>query len=181
MSAPATLNPAAAAQPAPVQDHLKTTGAPSLEELRAVGMLPSRDEMTGKACLCIECIEEIPCNPCETSCPHGAITIGNPITNLPVIDRAKCTACGLCIPACPGLAITLKQIKGERASIRFPWEYLPLPAKGQAVQMVDREGGVVCEGTVLSAANPARNDRTTIVMAEFPAEFAETVVSIRRM
>lgn len=181
MSAPETMKRTAPAQQTSVQEHLKTTGAPSLEELKAAGMLPSREEMTGKACLCIECIEEIPCNPCETSCPHGAITVGNPITNLPVIDREKCTACGICIPACPGLAITIKQIKGERASIRFPWEYLPLPMKGQVVQMVDREGCVVCDGIVQSAVNPARNDRTTTVMAEFPAEFAEMIVSIRRI
>ena len=34
----------------------------------------------------IECAENIPCNPCETSCPKGAISVGEPITNLPVVD-----------------------------------------------------------------------------------------------
>jgi len=159
---------------------LKTTGAPSLEELRAVGMLTTLADLEEKACLCIECVEEIPCNPCETSCPQNALTVGSPITNLPVIDREKCILCGLCIPACPGLAITIKSVDGDKARIRFPWEYLPLPAKGQKVEMVDRQGQVVCHGVVIAAINPARNNRTAVVTAEFPKEFVENVISIRR-
>lgn len=159
---------------------LKTDGAPTLEELRAAGMLPSRDEMGGKGCLCIECVEEIPCNPCETSCPQGAITVGSPITNLPRIDRSKCTVCGLCLPACPGLAITIKRIQGDTATVRFPWEYLRAPKAGDEVDMVDRRGAVRCRGTVASVSNPARNDRTAVVTATFPAEYADEIISMRR-
>ena len=161
-------------------ESLKTTGAPSLDELRSAGMLPSVADSGNKGCVCIECIEEIPCNPCETSCPQGALTVGSPITNLPVIDRNKCTLCGLCIPACPGLAITIKSIQGDKARIRFPWEYLPLPLKGQSVEMVDRQGQAVCSGVVIVAINPARNNRTAVVTAEFPGEFVDEVISIRR-
>ncbi len=161
-------------------ESLKTTGAPSLEELRQAGMLPTIEDLAKRACVCIECVEEIPCNPCETGCPHGALTVGYPITNLPLIDREKCTLCGLCIPACPGLAITIKSIHGEKARIRFPWEYLPLPVAGEEVEMVDRVGQAVCKGYVTSAMNPVRNDRTAVVMAEFPVEFVQDVVSIRR-
>lgn len=159
---------------------LKRTGAPSLEELRAAGVLPSREELARRPCVCVECIEEIPCNPCETSCPSGALTVGEPITKLPVVDREKCTACGLCIPACPGLAITLKAIKGELAVIRFPWEYLPMPEPGEVAEMVDRMGETVCEGKVTAVSNPPRNNRTAVVTAEFPAEAVERVISIRR-
>lgn len=161
-------------------ESLKTTGAPSLEELRAAGMLPSMGDMEKRACVCMECVEEIPCNPCETSCPQGALRVGNPITNLPVIDREKCTICGLCVPACPGLAITIKSIKGEAARIRFPWEYLPMPTVGQEVEMVDRFGRTACTGRVIAVSNPARNNRTAVVTAEFPREFAQEVISIRR-
>lgn len=164
-----------------VKPGLKTDGAPTLDELRAVGMLPGREEMGGRGCLCIECIEEIPCNPCETSCPQGAITVGSPITNLPRIDRSKCTVCGLCLPACPGLAITIKKVDGETATIRFPWEYLPAPKAGDEVGMVDRGGAVRCQGRVVSIANPTRNDRTAIVTASFPSEFVDEIVSMRRI
>ncbi len=159
---------------------LKTTGEPSLVELRSAGMLPAVADFGNKGCVCIECIEEIPCNPCETSCPQGALSVGSPITNLPVIDREKCTVCGLCIPACPGLAITIKSIQGDKARIRFPWEYLPLPAAGQEADMVDRSGRVMCTGRILAVGNPSRNNRTAVVTAEFPVEFADEVISIRR-
>jgi Fe-S-cluster-containing hydrogenase component 2 len=159
---------------------LKTRGAPSLSELAAAGMLPSMEDMARSACLCIECVEEIPCNPCETSCPHGAIKVGDPITNLPVFDRSKCTACGLCIPACPGQAITIKQIQGDLATIRFPWEYVPVPSAGDAVDMLDRYGDTVCRGKILGANTAKRNDRTVILTAEFPAGFSQQVITIRR-
>jgi ferredoxin len=159
---------------------LKIDGAPSLEELRSAGMLPSIDEMEKKACVCIECVEEIPCNPCETSCPQDALKVGEPITNLPLIDREICTVCGLCIAACPGLAITIKSIAGDRARIRFPWEYLPLPIKGQIVGMVDRCGEALCEGIVIAVHNPIRNNRTAVVTAEFPREFVQEIISMRR-
>jgi ferredoxin len=159
---------------------LKIDGAPSLEELDSVGMLPSIDDMEKKACVCIECVEEIPCNPCETSCPQDALKVGEPITNLPLIDRDICTACGLCIAACPGLAITIKSITGDKARIRFPWEYLPLPAKGSTVSMVDRCGEVLCKGLVIAVLNPIRNNKTAVVTAEFPREFVQEVISMRR-
>jgi len=159
---------------------LKVDGAPSLDELRAAGMLPGVDELALHSCICIECVEEIPCNPCETSCPQAALFVGSPITNLPVIDRNKCTLCGLCIPACPGLAITMKGIHNEQARIKFPWEYLPLPKSGDRVNMVDRMGEVLCAGIVLSVVNPLRNKNTTVVTAEYPPEFINEVISMER-
>ncbi len=36
---------------------------------------------------------------CARACPFGAITMSE--ENLPVIDRAKCTACGVCAQTCP--------------------------------------------------------------------------------
>ncbi len=159
---------------------MKVDGAPSLDELRKANMLPSRAELEKRPCVCIECVEEIPCNPCETSCPQHALMVGSPITNLPNIDRDKCTVCGLCIAACPGLAITIKSVHGTAARIRFPWEYLPLPEVGAQVEMVDRLGEPVCPGVVLAVSNPIRNNRTAVVTAEFAAEYVDDVISIRR-
>lgn len=160
---------------------LKVDGAPSLEELKAADMLPSIEAMEKGPCVCIECVEEIPCNPCETSCPHLALTVGEPITNLPQIDRELCTVCGLCIAACPGLAITIKSIHGDKAKIRFPWEYLPYPQAGQVVQMVDRLGNALCMGKVVSVINPVRNNKTAVVTAEFPREFVQEAISMQRI
>ncbi len=160
---------------------LKTTGAPSIAELEAAGMLPNAGQLAAGPCLCVECIEEIPCNPCETACPRGAIVVGIPITNLPVIDLSKCTACGLCIPACPGLAVTIKDGSGDEAVIRFPYEYLPLPEAGQKVTMCDRQGEPVCEGTVRLVNRATRNDRTAVVTAVFDKSVITEVISMVRL
>ncbi|PKL08652.1 MAG: 4Fe-4S ferredoxin [Spirochaetae bacterium HGW-Spirochaetae-7] len=160
---------------------LKVKGAPSLAELRAAGMLPSVEDLSKGACLCIECVEEIPCNPCETSCPQGAIAVGTPITNLPVLDGSKCTACGLCIAACPGLAIMMKDGSGDEAVIRFPYEYFPLPEVGQKVTMCDRMGKAVCVGTIKRVDTPKRNDRTAVVTAAFDKSMIAEVVSMVRL
>ena len=161
-------------------DDLKTHGCPSLDELRAAGCLPSREEMEKRACLCIECLEEIPCNPCETSCPSGAIIVGDPITNIPVFDKNKCTACGQCLAACPGLAIFMKQIKGSTATVRFPWEYVPMPKEGEEAEMVGRDGCFVCRGKVIKVTLSRNFNKTALVTAEFPAEFVDEVISIAR-
>ncbi|MGE4357923.1 MAG: RnfABCDGE type electron transport complex subunit B [Candidatus Omnitrophota bacterium] len=44
---------------------------------------------------------------CVKICPFGAIYVDKE-KNLPVIDEEKCTACGLCIKACPKKIIVLK-------------------------------------------------------------------------
>ena len=161
-------------------DNLKTLGFPSLDELREAGFLPAREDLEKRDCVCIECLEEIPCNPCETSCPSGAITVGEPITNIPVLDKSKCTACGQCIAACPGLAIFIKKISGPLASVRFPWEYVPLPKEGEEARMVGRDGSFVCKGKVTKVILSKKFNRTAVVTAEFPAEYVHEVISISR-
>ena len=166
-------------------DHkgLKTVGAPSEEEVRQHARIPAETFLHRGAIPFIECIEEIPCNPCETACPHGAITVGVPITNLPQVHYDLCVGCGLCVAACPGQAIYLKNLVFSKttATIAFPYEYYPLPAKNAEVTLVDRVGEAVCKGTVLSVKNPKVNDHTAVVTVEFPVCYFHQVVSMRRM
>ena len=44
---------------------------------------PPEERMAKGRVAVIECVQEIPCNPCENACRLGAITIGEQITNLP--------------------------------------------------------------------------------------------------
>lgn len=161
---------------------LKLKGAPSLEELKASPAFPTPEQLRRGPIAVIECIEEIPCNPCEAACPMHAIHIGTPITNLPRLDVEKCIGCGKCISACSGLAIYVKDYtySKETCSISFPYEYLPLPAVGAVVEMVDRHGQVLCKGTVLKVNNAKSNDHTAVVTAEYPKTFFEDVVSMKR-
>ncbi|HOK49980.1 MAG TPA: 4Fe-4S binding protein [Sedimentibacter sp.] len=166
-----------------MENSLKITGAPSLEELHKSPAYPDRDRLYKGPIAIIECIEEIPCNPCEAACSNGAITIGESITNLPKMDFEKCVACGRCIPACPGLAIYIKDYtySDTKALLSFPYEYYPLPEVNDIVEAVDRHGNTLCQAKVIKVRNPKSNDHTAVVTIEYPKEYFEEVISIKRI
>ena len=111
----------------------------------------------------IECYKEIPCNPCETSCPFKAITVGENINARPLIDFDRCTGCGVCASKCPGLAISIRQFEGEYAKITVPFEFLPRPLKGDKVNVVNREGILVDSGEVLKVLDGAAQNKTALI------------------
>ena len=154
-----------------------------MEELKRTPGFPSDNRIRQGPVAIIECVELIPCNPCETACPRNAISVGDDITALPVLDEEKCTGCGVCVATCPGLAIYVKDYtyEEERATILFPFEYLPLPGKGQSVEMTDRFGRVVCEGEVLLVNTSKRNNNTSLIKAAFDKKYFDDVVSMRRL
>jgi Fe-S-cluster-containing hydrogenase component 2 len=159
------------------------TGTPSTEEIRSSGGYANPERQESGPVAFIECVERIPCNPCETACPYGAITVGDDITALPKLNGDVCIGCGLCIAACPGLAIYVKDFKRGEANVEitFPFEYVPIPSKGDVVSMVDRFGEAVCEGVIVRTNNSRRNDRTAVVTASFERKFFHDVVSIKRV
>lgn len=130
----------------------------------------------------IECYKCIPCNPCETACPFGCIQIGTPITNLPILNLDKCNGCGQCVMACPGLAIFLVEpnYSETKASVTFPYEFLPLPEKGEKIIALDRNGSKVCEGEVLRVTSTKKGDRTPLVKIAIHKEFVNDVRHIVR-
>ena len=130
----------------------------------------------------IDCREPIPCNPCETACHFGAISVGDPITNVPRLDETKCKGCGICAAVCPGLAIFMieKDYAPGKAVVAFPFEYLPLPEKGQTVGVVNWEGKKIGEGLVLKVWKPLRDDPTNLIQVIVAQEIAREVRSIER-
>ncbi len=159
------------------------TGVPSAEELAKCPGMPSEKRMRTKKVARIECVQEIPCNPCEGICPTGAIKIGENITNLPILTEENCSGCGLCVANCPGLAITMidKSFTENEATIDFPFEYLPLPNEGDVVTAVGRDGKEVCQGKVLKVKKIKAYDGTTVVSISVPIEKADEVVSMKRL
>lgn len=131
---------------------------------------------------CIECFQQIPCNPCEEACPRGAITVGKEITSLPTLDGEKCNGCGICMTRCPGLAIfALDETYGEASAlVSFPYEYLPLPVKGQEVKCTDRLGQYVTDGVIHQVRTAAAFDHTAIVTVEIPRKYVMEVRFIDR-
>ncbi len=130
----------------------------------------------------IECSEHIPCNPCETACRLGAISIGEPIVNLPLLDESKCSGCGLCVVKCPGLAIFLvdTEYSREHALVGFPFEYLPVPKVGDSVEAVDQDGLVVGQAKVHRVSRPVKDDPTLLVFILVAKAIAGKVRSIKR-
>lgn len=158
-------------------------GYPSLDELRQMGRFPSEERFRKGPVAVIECIQQIPCDPCEGACPFGAIHVGTPITNLPVLDENRCTGCGACISHCSGLAIFVvnKAYKPGMATVSFPHEYLPLPEKGQIVDAVDRAGSFVCKAEVIRISNGPANDHTPVITIAVPIEAADDVRGMKRL
>lgn len=161
---------------------LKATGIPSIEELKASPGYPSQEALGKGPIVVIECVQDIPCNPCEPACPNGAIVVGNPITNLPVFFADKCDGCGRCIPLCPGQAIFRVDItySNEKATVSFPYEFLPMPKRGEIVKGVDRAGKAVCDAEVLRVQKPKNFDNTAVITIAVPKNLAMEVRSIKR-
>lgn len=139
--------------------------------------------MKNGPCAVIECPQEIPCNPCESACPRGAIVVGKPITNNPALDASKCTGCGQCIAACPGLAIFVvnHSYSETEATVAFPYEYLPAPKAGDIVRGVDRTGAARCDARVISVVSPHRYDHTAVITVAVPKDLAGEIRSIARL
>jgi len=153
-----------------------------LVENRAGAILPPQREWENKkgGYVIIECPQRIPCNPCATSCPTGAVRPFADINDTPEIDYTKCTGCGLCIAKCPGLAcfvIDLTYGKDE-AVIKLPYELIPVPEKGQTVKCLSRTGEEICEGQVLSVSEPLK-DRTKVVSVIIPKKLVGEIRAIK--
>ena len=163
--------------------HAKESGVLTEDVLvKTPGYLLDALNKAQKPLVMIECVQTIPCNPCETICPTGAITVGEPITNLPAVDPEKCSGCGACVAICPGLAIFLVSLHAGEGlgSVTFAYEYLPSPVKGDIVKALDREGRVVCDATVEKVISAGNYDMTKVVTVSVPVEYAKTVRGIGR-
>lgn len=152
------------------------------EELCSLKPMPTQERYEFGPVAIAECVQNIPCNPCETACKTGALKVGDPITNLPVIDYQMCTGCGLCVAKCPGMAIFIvnKSYSNDLAMVSFPYEYYPVPQQGDQVEAVDRTGTVCCTGTVVKVLDPKAFDHTPVVTIEIPKQWADQVRSIKR-
>lgn len=131
--------------------------------------LPDNEQLA-KGVAVIECIQEIPCNPCVDVCPVHAITMHD-INALPHVDYSACVGCGKCIEVCPGLAIFLIKITGDKAFVTIPYEFIPLPEIGDVVHAFNREGKHICDGEV----KRIKKDITPVITVAIPKEYAMDV------
>lgn len=155
---------------------LNKTGVPTLEQL--LSKFPNLDKLN-KPKAVIECYEDIPCNPCETSCPFDAIHIGENINTQPVLDVDKCTGCTICVTACPGLAITVAQLVEDKAVFKIPYELTPLPNKGDIVKGVNRAGEVICDALVERAQITKVANQTGLITVSVPRKYIYEFITVK--
>jgi Fe-S-cluster-containing hydrogenase component 2 len=157
-----------------VSQGVSVTGYLSEEELENSPGIPSQARRERGPVAVIECTQDIPCNPCETSCKVEAITVGEDITNLPQLDEEKCVGCRSCIHICPGQAIFVvdESLSNGKAEVSMPYEFLPLPDEGETVSALDRSGSVLGDARIVSVKKTDRMDQTAVVTLEVPKEWS---------
>ncbi len=131
----------------------------------------------------IDCFQDIPCDPCEKACPRGLIKVGYPITNLPVVDNNKCNGCGKCVAECPGLCIVIIDMSysDTEAKVIIAHEYLPLPLKGDQVELVDANGDFASKGRVVEVEKKPIYNLTPLIHVSVAKSAAEKVRGIKAL
>ena len=147
----------------------ESTGIVTEEDIE----LPSEERLKKGPVVVIECVENIPCNPCVAECPQDAISMEE-ITDVPDIDFEECIGCGICVTECPGLAIFLIDCSysDEKCKVTVPYEYLPVPEIGDDVNALDRGGDEV---QVVEVKNVRKSDKTYAITVEVDRENAMEV------
>ena len=159
----------------------KRSGVISESELKRRGVLPSMKRLKQGPCVIVECVENIPCNPCAYACPRKAITIDGELTDVPEVDFEKCNGCTLCIARCPGLAIFVVDYDHSKthATVTIPYELLPRLEKGQRVAALDRDGKRVCTGVVTRVLDTKKMDRCAAITVRVPKDCWNNVRQIK--
>ena len=144
-------------------------------------ILPPEDRLKKGPVAIIECIQDIPCDPCVSACPRKAISMKEGITDKPKLDPAVCNGCTLCVASCPGLAIFVVNLAhaARTATVTLPYEMLPVPKEGEVVQALDRTGKALCEAKVLKVMKNKKYDRTLTLTIEVPKDQAMNARAIR--
>ncbi len=156
---------------------LEKNGIPTDDDLKKV--IPDKERLAKGPVVIIECFQKIPCDPCAISCKFGAIKPFKDINDLPQVDFNKCTGCGICISACPGLAIFVidNNYSENKALIKLPYEMLPLPEKGKEVYALDRAGKIVSKAKVVRVQKI--KNKTNIISISVPKNMAMKIRSIK--
>ena len=124
----------------------------------------------------IECTQNIPCNPCQDACKKGCISIGDNITSLPIsVEGSECINCGMCVASCSGQAIFLVAEDTEPGfgEVTIPYEFLPLPEKGDKGYGLSRSGQKLCDVEITNVRTSKAFDGTNLVTMKVPMEYID--------
>lgn len=138
-------------------------------------------EITDNYTPILHCYQEIPCNPCISVCPSGAIKLKDvlgSIMDLPYFE-GECTRCGQCIAVCPGLAISVaKRLYGEFAEVILPHEFIPNFSANEFIPLTDIDGNYLEKGEVMRI-NYSKKYKTYLISLKVSIENATKIAGIR--
>ncbi len=125
--------------------------------------IPDEERIEKGPVVIMECVENIPCNPCVAVCSFDAVKMKE-ITDTPEIDFDTCTGCGLCVTECPGLAIFVIDCSysEDKCKVTVPYEYLPVPEEGDEVMALDRKGEEVEKAEVTDVRKSGKTYAVTL-------------------
>lgn len=154
-------------------------GIPTAAELATV--IPPAERLAQGAVAIVECFQEIPCDPCVTSCNRQAITMANDVNDLPLVDFEKCNGCSVCLLRCPGLAIFIvdKTYSTNYALVKIPFEYVPVPEQGQFALGLNRSGEELGWFEVVKVNFGGKKNLTYMLSLAVPQALAMEVRNIR--
>ena len=152
-----------------MRDYEKT-GILSIKDLQ----VPSKQQLE-KGVAILECVQEIPCNPCVESCPVYAIFMKD-INAPPVNDFERCIGCTKCVGVCPGLAIFVVKVKDEKAWVTLPYEFVTVPKVGDIVKALDRTGTVRGKALVKKVV---KQGKTMVITIEVDSSGAMDIRNIK--
>ncbi|MBD3370064.1 FAD-dependent oxidoreductase [Candidatus Fermentibacteria bacterium] len=130
----------------------------------------------------LHCNQEIPCNPCITSCPLELIrTEGHPILGIPEFE-GKCSGCLRCVAICPGLAVTLVDYRkdNQRPGVVVPFELGEWRLReGESMDLTDMKGEVLGKGMLRRVTKAPGSPQTLLLHLDVDASFANRVAGVR--
>jgi sarcosine oxidase subunit alpha len=129
------------------------------------------------------CYQEVPCNPCTSVCPVGAIkTERNEITGLPYItDLDACTGCASCVAVCPGLALILVDYRDDPVHplVTLPYEiWRDRLAVGQKIPITDADGAILGYYPVEKLSTRRKYPGTLLVQVKVDKKAAKSAMGI---
>lgn len=140
-----------------------------------------KQDLSGNVYPRIFCYQQIPCNPCVTSCTKNCIKIdGNPIYDIPIYTSG-CIGCNQCVITCPALAITLvdkRKRNGNKVIVTLPFEFLDQFLPEKDYDLTDFEGNVIGKGEFINIKNYPKEKRS-LVSLWVDEEIADKVASFQ--
>ncbi len=129
------------------------------------------------------CYQEVPCNPCTSVCPVGAVkTQDDKITGLPYMDDLEaCTGCASCLAVCPGLSVTMVDFREDPAHplVTLPYEVWREKVKvGQKIPVTDIDGAILGYYPVEKVSSRRKYPGTLLVRLKVGRAVAKIAVGI---